>query len=58
MRGGFGEIMADGFEAASMLLRKLLCGLLVNAVKLSEGVGVKLAATAEMRRNGQILCYI
>ena len=47
LRGRFGEMTADGFEAAPMLLRKLPGGLLANAVKLPESVGVKFAAAAE-----------
>ncbi|MFC0036355.1 hypothetical protein ACFFOT_12210 [Cardiobacterium valvarum] len=47
MRGCFGEMTADGFDAASVLPGKLCVGLLANAVRLPEGVGVKLAAAAE-----------
>ena len=44
---GFGEVAADAFDAASMLLCKLCGGLLAVAVKLPEGIRLKSAAAAE-----------
>ena len=55
---GFGEVTADGFEAASVLRGKLCGALLAFAVALPKGVGIKALAPYELALTGAAMVLL
>ena len=55
---GFDEVATDGFDAASVLRGKLCGALLVFAVALPKGVGIKALAPYELALTGAAMVLL